>query len=176
MHELPRITNLSRVHACKKIDLKMSSAKSWPFCFDSSMFTSFPVVLSSYAITFINSLQPTWRRVACSWNLPAPFPRMSFNHYGDFIMGAMASQITRLTMLTSKLCVTGLCEGNSPVTEEFPAQRVSNVKNVSIWWRHRDDFTKTSLATHNGRMGTMPQNIKFSLFLHDRPWKLLWMK
>ena len=37
---------------------------------------------------------------------------------------------------TSKLCVTGLCAGNSPVTGEFPAQRASNAKNVSIWWRH----------------------------------------
>ena len=37
---------------------------------------------------------------------------------------------------TSKLRVTGLCEGNSPVTGEFPAQRDSNTDNVSIWWRH----------------------------------------
>ena len=28
--------------------------------------------------------------------------------------------------------VTGLCEGNSPVTAEFLAQRVSNAENVSI--------------------------------------------
>ena len=37
---------------------------------------------------------------------------------------------------TSKLCVTGLCVGNSPVTGEFPAQKASNVENVSIGWRH----------------------------------------
>ena len=37
---------------------------------------------------------------------------------------------------TSKLCVTGLCAGNSPVTGEFPAQRASNAENVSLWWRH----------------------------------------
>ena len=37
---------------------------------------------------------------------------------------------------TSKLHVTGLCVGNSPVTGEFPAQRASNAENVSIWWRH----------------------------------------
>ena len=36
----------------------------------------------------------------------------------------------------SKLCVTGLCEGNSPVTGELPAQRASNAENVSIWWCH----------------------------------------
>ena len=26
--------------------------------------------------------------------------------------------------------------GNSPVTDEFPAQRASSAENVSIWWRH----------------------------------------
>ena len=38
----------------------------------------------------------------------------------------------------SKLCVNGLCEGNSLVANEFPAhtQRASNSENVSIWWRH----------------------------------------
>ena len=39
---------------------------------------------------------------------------------------------------TSKLRVSGLCAGNSPVTGEFSAQRVSNAENVSIWWRHHD--------------------------------------
>ena len=37
---------------------------------------------------------------------------------------------------TSKLCVTGLCAGNSPGTGEFPAQRASYAENISIWWRH----------------------------------------
>ena len=37
---------------------------------------------------------------------------------------------------TSKLCVTGLCEGNPPVSGGFPSQRASNAENVSIWWRH----------------------------------------
>ena len=39
---------------------------------------------------------------------------------------------------TSKPRVTGLCEGNSPVTGEFPAQGASNTENVSIWWRHHE--------------------------------------
>ena len=42
----------------------------------------------------------------------------------------------RLSKKASKLRVTGLYEGNSPVTGEFPTQRASNVSNVSIWWRH----------------------------------------
>ena len=36
----------------------------------------------------------------------------------------------------SKLRVTGLCEGNTPVTGGFPSQRTSNAENVSVWWRH----------------------------------------
>ena len=63
-------------------------------------------------------------------------------------MGALASQITSLAIVystrlfrrrskkTSKLRVTGLCAGNSPVTGEFTAEMASNAENVSIWWRH----------------------------------------
>ena len=36
----------------------------------------------------------------------------------------------------SKLCVTGLCVGNSPGIGEFPAQMASYEENVPIWWRH----------------------------------------
>ena len=40
--------------------------------------------------------------------------------------------LRRRSKKTSKLRVTGLCEGNSPVTDEFPAQRVSNAENASF--------------------------------------------
>ena len=39
----------------------------------------------------------------------------------------------RRSKKTSKFHVTGLCEGNSPLTGEFPAQKASNTENVSIW-------------------------------------------
>ena len=48
----------------------------------------------------------------------------------------------RRSKKTPKLRVTGICEGNSPVTGEFPAQTASNVENVSIWWRHHDIWNK----------------------------------
>ena len=63
-------------------------------------------------------------------------------------MSEMVSQIISLTIVystvysrrrskkTSKLRVTGLCVGNSPVTGGFPAQMTSNAENISIWWRH----------------------------------------
>ena len=41
---------------------------------------------------------------------------------------------------TSKLCVTGLCEGNPPVTGGFHSQRVNNAENISIQWRHHDQI------------------------------------
>ena len=41
-----------------------------------------------------------------------------------------------ISKITSKLCVTGLCVGNSPVMDEFPAQMANNAENVSLWWRH----------------------------------------
>ena len=45
---------------------------------------------------------------------------------------------------TSYLRVTGLCDGNSPVTGEFPAQRARNAENVSIRWRHYDMYMPSS--------------------------------
>ena len=68
-------------------------------------------------------------------------------HYCDVIMIAEASQITdspvvhnrlfrRISKKASKLCVTGLCAGNSPMTGEFLAQSASDAENVAIWWRH----------------------------------------
>ena len=47
---------------------------------------------------------------------------------------------------TSKLRVTGLCAGNSPVTGEFPAQRASNAENVSIWWRHHGLLSNSAIS------------------------------
>ena len=37
-----------------------------------------------------------------------------------------------------KLRVTGLREGNWPVTDEFFSQRANNAENVSNWWRHHE--------------------------------------
>ena len=42
----------------------------------------------------------------------------------------------RRSKKTPKLRVTGLCEGNLPVTCEFPTQRASKAENIPIWWRH----------------------------------------
>ena len=60
----------------------------------------------------------------------------------------------RRSKKTSKLRVTGLCEGNAPVTSEFPAQRASHAENVSfddviIWLTGlHDDIMAWILFTH----------------------------
>ena len=46
----------------------------------------------------------------------------------------------RRSKKTSKLRVTGLCAGNSPGTDEFPAQMASNAESAFIWWRHHEDW------------------------------------
>ena len=52
----------------------------------------------------------------------------------------------RWSKKTPKLRVAGLCAGNSPETDEFPAQMASNAENVSIWWRHHGTITSVLLS------------------------------
>ena len=73
-------------------------------------------------------------------------------------MSAMASQISGVSVVYSTVCSgadqgkhqssasLALCEGNSPVTVEFPAQRASNAENVPIWWRHHTPATMRHVA------------------------------
>ena len=53
----------------------------------------------------------------------------------------------RTSKKTSKLRVTGLCAGNSPVTGEFPAQMARNTENVSIGCRHHNILSKQDSNT-----------------------------
>ena len=68
-----------------------------------------------------------------------PYPMLATTHYCNFIMGAIASQITSLTNIDSNVYSgadqrkhqssvsrTGLCAGNSPATGEFHTQMASN--------------------------------------------------
>ena len=61
----------------------------------------------------------------------------------------------------SKLHVTGLCAGNSPVTSELLKQRASNAENVSIWWHHHD---VTSLSRRINSVCAIAQKALNGLF------------
>ena len=70
------------------------------------------------------------------------------------IMSMMASQISSISIVCSAICsgtdikkkkkkkkkttskpsVTGLCDGNPPVTSGLSSKRASNIEKVSIWW------------------------------------------
>ena len=64
---------------------------------------------------------------------------------------------------TSKLRVTGLCEGNSPMTSEFPTQRASNMENVSIWWCHHGTKMSSKLGCHMLYCNAACENIPASM-------------
>ena len=100
------------------------------------------------------------------WRLKSPVSRL-------FTQPFIEAQIKE----KSKLRVTDLCEGNSPVTSEFPTQRASNAENVSIWWRHHArspnrlyghaymaGYQNSSL--NNGYQKTCP--FVYSLFTHKQ--------
>ena len=74
-------------------------------------------------IIWVRSLQ--WRH---NW-----YDSVSNHQLRDCLLNRL---FRRRSKKTSKLRVTGLCVGNSPVTSEFPAQMASNAENVSIWWHH----------------------------------------
>ena len=64
---------------------------------------------------------------------------LAYFHYSDVIKGAIAYQITSLTIVcsviysgASNLRVNGRCAGNSLVTGEFPVQMASNAESFLI--------------------------------------------
>ena len=84
--------------------------------------------------------------VPCNFLLPRAtymFKLISI-HYNDGVSnhrpldGLLNRLFRRRSKKTSKLRVTGLSEGNSPVTGELSTQRASNAENISIWWRHHE--------------------------------------
>ena len=99
-------------------------------------------------------------------------------HYNDVIMGVMAVSnhqphdclfkrlFGRRSKNTSKLRVTGLCAGNSPVTGEFPAQRASNAEDVSIWWRHHEfPWHSDAIRRHGSWSLSLPVVVNFLLHI-----------
>ena len=83
----------------------------------------------------------------------------------------LSSLFMRRSKKTSKLRVTGLCEGNSPVTGEFPSQTTSKTENISIWWRHRVRmdlrWRKIEAATFHA-----PRLFHYGVLTHWGLWKI----
>ena len=72
----------------------------------------------------------------------------------------------RRSKKTSKLRVTGLCAGYSPVTGELPAQMASNAEFVFLWWCHHS--IKRSIRKY--QIAAVTGYICPSLFHHLSQW------
>ena len=103
-----------------KVWSKSSSFPRWSW----SRYTSF----KSDATSSIRSL-PAGARITVQWRHNER-DGVSNHQPHDCLFNRLFRQRSKKT---SKLRVTGLCAGNSPVTGEFPAQRASNAENVFIW-------------------------------------------
>ena len=135
-----------------KMHLKISLMKWWPFCLGNELKEN--NMMSGFSFSFSNpsSLPNVDESLICS-------PQNSdlllyyYGSYGEKLIQWCHNEHDGISnhqphdcllnclfghrsKKTSKLCIIGLCAGNSPVTGEFPTQRANNAENVSIWWRY----------------------------------------
>ena len=87
----------------------------------------------------------------------------------DYILNRL---FRRRTKKASKLRVTGLCEGNSSVTCEFPAQRASNAKSVYLWWRHHDIGNRMSGEYKLFAIGSTSKSRRL-VFIFLQDWQII---
>ena len=91
---------------------------------------------------FLHSLMSAYRECCQS---RAPFPLQWRHNEHDGVSNHQSHDCLLQAQIKHQLlCATGLSEGNSPVTSEFPAQRASNAENASIWWRHHANFNHST--------------------------------
>ena len=69
----------------------------------------------------------------------------------------------RRSRKTSKLCVTCLCEGNSP--------GAGNADNVSIWWRHHELDNCSATKRHQRPTGKFPWQRPSNAENISMPWR-----
>ena len=126
--------NLIKIQfSCKEIKLEMS-AKCSPQYVGAMKLGNCTSLLSVLCVPMILSLSVWDHHQMCYRWIP-----LQWRHNGCYGISNHQSHKCLLNYLfrckskkTSKLRITGLCAGNSPVTSEFPTQRFSNVENVSI--------------------------------------------
>ena len=101
---------------------------------------------------FARNTKTIWN-VSRGWKLSALLPLQWRHNERDGVLNHRRCLLNRLlrprSKKTPKLRVTGLCERNSPVTSEYPAQRASKTENVSIWWRHNDPWRRYDSMVQN---------------------------
>ena len=98
--------------------------------------------LTRYYLNQCGDRSAVWFVLQISWRLPITDvgqwrhnERDGVSNYrrDDCLLNLLFARRSKKTL---NLCVTRLCSGNSPVTNEFPTQRASNAENVTISWHH----------------------------------------
>ena len=93
-----------------------------------------PVVHMTYLPTRIRATSLKW---FWSTQIPSRWRQNGHNGVSNHLPHCLLNRLVSCrSKKASKLRVTGLWAGDSPVTGEFPTQMASNTDNVSIWWCH----------------------------------------
>ena len=136
------------------------------------------VIISSAGMVlewFVHLCCIVWARLKSHITVTSQWPRWLLKSPVSplFTQSFVQTQIKK----NSKLRVTGLFAGNSPVAGKFPAQRTSNAENVSIWWRHhevetsRDHVNVQSLWLNHICVSTRAE-LNYSYWLHSHATKI----
>ena len=168
----------------------MSSAKWRPFCLGLNVLNHPSRIYDLIPLNHIHNGQVSspqiWTWYSRGTNVSISLKPLQWRHNGldggsnhrrlDCLLNRL---FRRRSKKISKLRVTGLCDGNSPVTSEFPAQRASNAENVSNWWRHhahgkfRNGGKRLSIPTPivpawwvSGFPGNLQQCTPWSVVMH----------
>ena len=83
-----------------------------------------------FSWSLISDKSGAWSRITVTsqmtpWRLKSPATRRFIKLFA----------LTNIKEISNSASLA-LCEGNSPATGEFPAQRASDAEKASIWWRH----------------------------------------
>ena len=142
-NEIPRVkiyltAKVSTFHDNPSLELWLSIKRYYPLA-TSSVILNSKLVLN---VSYLGLIIPVEHNSMSYSEIEIPYPLQWRHNKRNGVsnqrrLGCLLNRLFRSRLKkTSKLRVTGLCEGNPPVTGWFPSQRASNAENVSIWWRH----------------------------------------
>ena len=126
----------SKIHLCRGVYLSKHNDISWTLLAEeSNMYirSLIPLLLRTRWRKELVHQLPWYWPISFQWRHNNELDGVSNHRRIDCLFNLMFSCRSKKT---SKLRITGPCEGNPPMTGGFPSQRANNAENVSIWWRH----------------------------------------
>ena len=130
--EITSLTIVYQPFIRAQIKVNIKAPRHWPLCGEFTGTGEFPAQMASNA----ENVSIWWRHHAKHWHHNEHLS-ISNHRLLDFLF----NRLFRLTSTkTSKPALLALCEGNPPVTGQFPSQRASSAKTLSIWWRRHATY------------------------------------